>query len=359
MPASPKSVLIIGGGLSGTFMAAESLLAGHEVTLIDEPRPDSASRVAAGLFNLITGRKAVLTWRAHELISALNAFFERPQFASLKHHLRPANIYRPFKNPGEYNNWCAKSIKEEYASIVKIVSAPQTPDRVYNEYGGLEILQCGWLETAPFVQAALAVMETELGLTLHRGKFEAKAFDPTGAKANIDGIEYVYDEVVFAEGTALLHNPLWDWLGIRPLKGQILDVEIEDWDPGYVLLRKMFFLPRGNNFYTVGSTYENDYTVTGPTQEGIEEISRGIKAAIKMPFRVLEARAGIRPTTPNQRPVWGRHPNYPKLYVLNGMGAKGVLQAPWSARKMRGWLDGEEMETPVETGVARFLKKNV
>lgn len=359
MPPPQKSILIIGGGLSGTFMAAESLLAGHEVTLIDEARPDSATQVAAGLFNLITGRKAVLTWRAHELKSALNDFFDRPQFASLKQHLHPASIYRPFKNPGEYNDWCSKSIKEEYEAIVRIVSAPRTPGQIYNEYGGLEILDCGWLETAPFVEEALALMQTELGLTLHRGRFEVDSFDPVAAKANIAGKEFVYDEVVFAEGTALLQNPLWNWLGIRPLKGQILDVEIEDWNPGFVLLRKMFFLPRGNNFYTVGSTYENDFTEAGPTKEGIEEISRGIKAAIKMPFRVVEARAGIRPTTPNQRPVWGRHPKYPKLYLLNGMGAKGVLQAPWSAKTMRKWMDGEETDTPTETGVARFLKKNV
>jgi glycine/D-amino acid oxidase-like deaminating enzyme len=359
MSTPQKSVLIIGGGLSGTFMAAESLLAGHEVTLIDEPRADSPTQVAAGLFNLITGRKAVLTWRAHELLGALHDFFEQPQFTALKKHLYKWPIYRPFKNPGEYNDWCAKSMQADYESIVNIISSPRTPEMIYNEDGGMEIHQCGWLETAPFVEEALALMETELGLTLHRTRFEVNSFDPVGAKANIGGLEFVYDEVIFTEGTALLHNPLWNWLGIRPLKGQILEVEIEDWDPGYVLLRKMFFLPKGNNFYTVGSTYETEYSVTGPTQEGIAEISRGIKAAVKMPFRVVEARAGMRPTTPNQRPVWGQHPEHPRLFVLNGMGAKGVLQAPWSAKKMRAWLDREETDTPKETGVERFLKKNV
>jgi glycine/D-amino acid oxidase-like deaminating enzyme len=119
----------------------------------------------------------------------------------------------------------------------------------------------------------------------------------------------------------------------------------------------MFFLPRGKNFYTVGSTYEKDFTAPGPTAEGVAEISRGIRAAIKLPFRVVDARAGIRPTTPNQRPVWGRHPLHSRLYVLNGMGAKGVLQAPWSAKMMRAWLDGNLPGTPKETSAERFLKK--
>jgi glycine oxidase len=357
MQQSPKSVCIIGGGLSGTFLAAESLKAGHTVTLLDQRREDSASRVAAGLYNIITGRKATLTWQADLLLEHLHTFFAHPVFAPLKTHLKPSLIYRPFRDPGSYNDWAAKSMDPDYRKHVNVDHVPRLPDLLHNELGGLEIKPCGWLETGPFIDAALERMESEMGLTWLRERFEPGMLQANAGKVNIGGQEYVYDEVVCAEGAAVKDNPFWDWLDIRPLKGQVLEVEIEGLDLDFVLLRKVFMLPKGNNFYTVGSTYEKHFQEAGPTKEGIEEISKWIRAAVKLPFRVVEARAGIRPTTPNRRPVWGQHPEYKKLYLLNGMGAKGVLQAPWSAKMMRAWLDGQQGEMPRETGLKRFLKK--
>ncbi|MFN8394652.1 MAG: hypothetical protein U0176_08275 [Bacteroidia bacterium] len=45
-------------------MALESALRGHKVTLMDLPDAKAASRVAAGLYNIFTGREAKkLGWR--------------------------------------------------------------------------------------------------------------------------------------------------------------------------------------------------------------------------------------------------------------------------------------------------------
>ncbi|MEM0997782.1 MAG: FAD-binding oxidoreductase [Bacteroidota bacterium] len=352
-----KEVLIIGGGLTGVFLAAESLKAGHSVTLIDQPAPATATRVAAGLYNIITGRKATLTWQAELLLETLADFFALPPFDRLSRYREPYTIYRPFREPAAYNEWTAKALDPAYARHVAFSPQERLPEQLHNPLGGLEILPCGWLDTRGFTAAALELMKTEMGLILHRGQMDYAALQPSTGKANIGGREHVYDEVICAEGVRVKDNPWWGWLDIRPLKGQILEVEIPGLELDFVLLRKAFFLPKGNSFYTVGSTYEKYFKGPGPTAEGIEELSQLIRAAVKLPFRVAEARAGIRPTTPNRRPVWGRHPEHARLYVLNGMGAKGVLQAPWSAKRMRAWLDGKETPIPRETGLERFLKK--
>jgi glycine/D-amino acid oxidase-like deaminating enzyme len=47
--------LLIGHGLAGATLARELRGRGHRVLVYDEPRPDSASRVAAGLMNPVAG----------------------------------------------------------------------------------------------------------------------------------------------------------------------------------------------------------------------------------------------------------------------------------------------------------------
>ena len=61
-------ILIIGQGICGTFLGWELMQAGVPHILIDEERPETASRAAAGLINPVTGRRIVKTWMIDELL---------------------------------------------------------------------------------------------------------------------------------------------------------------------------------------------------------------------------------------------------------------------------------------------------
>src|ERR1700748_2767938 len=68
-------VLIVGQGICGTFLSLELERAGLSYVVIDEERPFTASRVAAGLINPVTGRRIVKTWMIDELLPfALQAY---------------------------------------------------------------------------------------------------------------------------------------------------------------------------------------------------------------------------------------------------------------------------------------------
>ena len=68
-------ILIIGQGICGTFLSRELERAGVSHLVIDEERPDTASRAAAGLINPVTGRRIVKTWMIDELLPfAKNAY---------------------------------------------------------------------------------------------------------------------------------------------------------------------------------------------------------------------------------------------------------------------------------------------
>jgi len=62
-------VLIIGQGICGTFLSHELERAGLSYIITDEVRPFTASRIAAGLINPVTGRRLVTTWMIDELLA--------------------------------------------------------------------------------------------------------------------------------------------------------------------------------------------------------------------------------------------------------------------------------------------------
>ena len=45
-------------------------------------------------------------------------------------------------------------------------------------------------------------------------------------------------------------------------------------------------------------------------------------------YKIVAHKASIRPTTIDRRPIIGSHPKYKNIYILNGLGSRGVLIAP-------------------------------
>src|SRR6476469_4542872 len=60
--------IIIGQGISGTFLSYYLLKAGKTVLVMDAPQQYTASKVASGVINPVTGRRIVKTWLIDELL---------------------------------------------------------------------------------------------------------------------------------------------------------------------------------------------------------------------------------------------------------------------------------------------------
>ncbi len=97
MPLQNINFLLIGQGLAGSILAHHLLEQGCSVHMINttQHRP-AASPAAAGLYNPITGRKMVKTWRADALFPYLASFYDGWQQQLNTHFLHPMPIYRPF-----------------------------------------------------------------------------------------------------------------------------------------------------------------------------------------------------------------------------------------------------------------------
>ena len=105
--------------------------------------------------------------------------------------------------------------------------------------------------------------------------------------------------------------------------------------------------------YLVGSTYEWTDKTNTPTSKAKSQLLEKLKRLLICDFEVLDQRAGIRPTVSDRRPLVGRHPNHNNMYVLNGLGTRGVLIAPSMSEALYKLI---EMNLPLneEIDINRF-----
>jgi glycine oxidase len=112
-----KKQLIIGQGLAGSLLAMEMWEMGVEFMIVSAELPYSASRVAAGILNPITGKRLALTWRYGEFYEfAANRyatlekvlesdFFEKMPLLRFFQNEQEIRIFEKKMNMPEYRNW--------------------------------------------------------------------------------------------------------------------------------------------------------------------------------------------------------------------------------------------------------------
>jgi glycine oxidase len=89
----------------------------------------------------------------------------------------------------------------------------------------------------------------------------------------------------------------------------------------------------------VGSTYNfNDISV-GITEAGRRELEQKLREIMTIPYEVIGQEWGLRPTTPDRRPLLGNHPESDRLIIFNGLGTKGVSLAPYFSEVLLRWLE--------------------
>lgn len=350
----PQHVVILGGGLAGTFLATRLCHAGQRVTLVDDRDPQSASRVAAGMFNVITGRYGAKSWLADTLLQEIEAFFELPPCVEAKAHVHHRDIYRPFKTTEEYNKWTGRAEEPEFAPLVRFQEQPLRPEQVINPHGGIMIKGCGWADTGRVIDSLQHQLEMHYHLRRLTGHLPYQEVDLTAKTVQLRGEKLPFDHLVCCEGYQLANNPWFDFLRVIPNKGEILTIEAPDLDLPFLLSKKIYLVPIGDGKWVCGATYANQFEDLTPSETGRAEIEGYLQKAINVPYIVVGHWAGARPTTPNRRPIVGTHLEIPHLHVLGGFGTKGMLLGPYASRLLTELILTGEADIPAEAQVGRF-----
>ena len=86
-----------------------------------------------------------------------------------------------------------------------------------------------------------------------------------------------------------------------------------------------------------------------PTEEGKQELIDRIKEILNCDFEIVEHFAGVRPTVRDRRPLLGVHPKEPNLFILNGLGTRGVMLAPTLAKDLYDFIEnGKPLEKAID-----------
>jgi D-amino-acid dehydrogenase len=145
--------------------------------------------------------------------------------------------------------------------------------------------------------------------------------------------------VVVAGGawSTQLLAPLGVRVPVRPLKGQIVHLDLDDtpteaWPIVQPLLSHYLVAWPGGRVACGGTLEANAGFDHRPTAAGLSELLRecllnapGLAAA-----RPVEVRVGLRPASPDGHPIVGEAPGYTGLWVCTGHGTEGLLLGPYS-----------------------------
>ncbi|EMR04553.1 NAD(P)/FAD-dependent oxidoreductase [Cesiribacter andamanensis] len=342
-------VLLIGQGLAGTLLSYQLRQRGLSVLVLDQPQLTASSRIAAGLYNPITGRQMVKTWWADRLFPLVEQAYQALEELTGQRFLHPMPLYRPFVSIAEKNDWHGRWSDPAYAPYIeRIEDGPIHSPQLINPFGGLMLRQTGWLDIPLLLDSWRAYLQQQ-------GAFRADAFAEEELELLPQGVRYrdvEADKLVYCTGTAQLQSRYWQWLPLRPVKGDVLLLQTGEEFP-FIPNRGVFMVPLGGGRYRAGSTYNHQDLSLEPDPRGRAEIEEKLGALVAMPWQVLEQQVGIRPATKDRRPVLGAHPELPGLYVFNGLGTKGVSLAPYCAELLADHLkNGTELAT--EISIKRF-----
>ena len=130
-------------------------------------------------------------------------------------------------------------------------------------------------------------------------------------------------------------------LPVRGVKGQRLLLR----SPGFmprtpVRNSSVYTVPRLNGNILVASTREEGRTDETVTAEGVATLINGALQSFPSlaDAALVSARAGVRPATPDGRPVIGPAPGVDGLTIATGHDAVGIMLSPGTAELVVNWL---------------------
>ena len=132
-------------------------------------------------------------------------------------------------------------------------------------------------------------------------------------------------------------------ISVEPVRGQLVAFP---WPsgarPAIVFGYGGYLLPRGEEGIA-GSTMEHAGFSAEVTESGIDSIRQRVEALVPAlkGVHLLRAWAGLRPGTPDGRPIVGREPELEGLWYATGHGRSGVLLAGITGRIILDLLAGE------------------
>lgn len=343
--------LIIGQGLAGSLLAVNLFKKDKSVCIIDAAHHESASKVAAGIINPITGKRMVLMPDYSKFHSHALSTYQALEELLQKKFFYPVEIIRTFKNADERRLWEERKELPESLAYAKTYNPSGLYAKILkDDYGSLNF-QGGYCDVSIFLQSLTDYFKKRKCLI-------NKKFDYRALKINEGDVQYkniTAKYIIFCEGFKASFNPWFKDLPFKHAQGEILEIklDVDAYEHKIFNFGKWLHIQK-NTVARVGSTYAWDTLDCRPTQKGRNEMTRDLDGFLNTKYTITNHTCGIRPVLLDLNPAVGLHKEHKRLGILNGLGSKGYLLAPFFAKHL---CDHLVDHTPLEKNVdiARFL----
>ncbi|MCH7408311.1 FAD-binding oxidoreductase [Belliella sp. DSM 111904] len=343
--------LLIGQGIAGTVLSYRLIKSGYKVMVLDQPELNQSSRIAAGLYNPVTGRKMVKTWNADLLFPEIESLYKEMEQVLNTKFLHSCGIYRPFLSVEEQNEWMGNSGDEKFEKYINEIATISRHKELVDEFGGVLLNHSGYLDVNTMLDAYNSYL-------LDRNAVRLEAFDEQYLELEENQVNYKdirANSIVYCNGLGSMKSDFFAFLPFAPVKGEILDIN-QPFQPKEVINRGVFRITLPQGLLRVGSTYSWHDLDEGPTARAKNEILERLDNLMKIKEKeVVNHKVGIRPATKDRRPFLGKHPKHESVYIFNGFGAKGVSLIPYYSKMMVDLLINKN-EPHSDVNISRFFK---
>ncbi|WP_369997633.1 NAD(P)/FAD-dependent oxidoreductase [Winogradskyella sp.] len=340
--------IIVGCGLA-SIAFCEQLRANNKSFNVFNDESQQSSIVASGLYNPVILKRFSEVWKAREQLEvALPLYKKIESDLNIKIDYK-LQLLRRFASIEEQNLWFNASDKPQLEPYLSTNLLKNTNSAIDAPFGFGEVLHAGRINTNVLIDSYKDLLKEnhqlqETKFSHHQLEVKSDFLKYKNLKAN---------HIVFAEGFGLKQNPYFNYLPLNGTKGEVMTIKAPELKIDYGLKSSVFVIPLGGDLYTVGATYNWTDKSNLPTEEGKQELIAKLKVFLKCDFEVVNHVAGIRPTVKDRRPLVGKHPENHNLYILNGLGTRGVMIAPYAAKELYDFIENNK-PLNAEINIDRF-----
>ncbi len=140
-------------------------------------------------------------------------------------------------------------------------------------------------------------------------------------------------KIIFCDGYNP-SNPFTKQLAFKPNKGQALIIKCKGITTSFIIKDTYTIVPLGDDLFWIGASFEWQYEDEKPTASFLQEVTNWLQLFLNEPFEIVHHVAAVRPATADRVPLAGFLTKQAQIGILNGLGTKGLLWAPWLAYLM-------------------------
>lgn len=321
--------LVVGQGIAGSLVAYQLRRQQRSFRVLDAGHGSSASRIAAGMFTPVSGKRKTIHHAFFDRLKLAVETYRDIELLTGNSFLHEENVYQLFDDEAEKQLLTGKMLLPEYRDI--FIPGVPTLAGINTGPGGITIKHSGRVD-CPLLIASFRQW-------LHNNELLIAEFFNYGVLQIHSGFfqynELQFRNIIFCEGYRAAANPFFNE-PIIPCKGDIISIaDGGTFTSGIIKKNACYMLPAEDGIKKVGATFKwhnSDETLDATDRQQLEQAAAAMLDSSG--FKTVSHQSAIRATTPGQQVIAKLHPTIKSMFMLNGLGTKGILLAPYHAAQL-------------------------